>query len=102
LSSSGKYLRGFNVLDEVKFRNILISSPSKDYRPSKVHIFLDYLRLPSPSDVHLSRDAKRSIEVDNAGGGSAISEMFSIDLYVKAFMARKVLLEMEVGVNAMN
>lgn len=57
---------------------------------------MDYLTLPSPADIHLSRDAKRSIEVDNAGGGSAISEMFSIDLYVKAFMARKVLLEMEV------
>jgi len=45
---------------------------------------------------HLSRGAKRSLTMDNAGGASVRSEALSIDLLEKLYDANNVLCEMEV------
>ena len=43
-----------------------------------------------------SKDAKRSLEVDNAGGKSTLSEMMSIEYFTRVLNAQDILLEMEV------
>lgn len=82
--------------EDFRLRNILTSIPQKNYPTHASNIFVDYFFLPG-NDLKLSRDAKRSLEIDNAGGKSAISEMFSIEYFVRAFSAQKILCEMEVG-----
>ncbi|CAH6419997.1 Hypothetical protein HVR_LOCUS1052 [uncultured virus] len=42
-------------------------------------------------------DARRSITIDNAGGKSDISEMFSIDYFTQMYGARNTILEKEVS-----
>jgi hypothetical protein len=53
-------------------------------------------RYALPSYAHVSDDAKRSLTVENAGGKSDISEMFSIDYFARIYGASKFIFETEV------
>jgi len=88
--------RHYLLREDVRLRAILTSVPQKNYPTHASNIFVDYFSFPV-RDLQISRDAKRSLEIDNAGGKSAISEMFSIEYFIRAFRARKILCEMEVG-----
>ena len=57
-------------------------------------IFTDVYVLPKYID--LCQEAKRSLEVNNAGGKSEISEMFSIDYFSTFYNAHSIILEKEV------
>lgn len=46
--------------------------------------------------LNLSKPAIRSLLIENAGGKSAVSEMMSIEYYIRIFSAIDILLEMEV------
>lgn len=59
------------------------------------HIFSDNYILPASHTV--SEDAKRSITIDNAGGQSAISEMYSIDYFTQMYGATNTIFEKEVS-----
>jgi hypothetical protein len=58
----------------------------------RTFVFIDHYTLPR----EVSLEAERSLTVENAGGKSAISEMFSIDYMVKKYHANSIVLEMEV------
>ena len=59
------------------------------------HIFTDTYTLPPSSLV--CGDARRSITIDNAGGQSDISEMYSIDYFTQMYGATNTILETEVA-----
>lgn len=73
---------------------ILTSDQSKGTISHRSHIFTDIYILPQYNDV--SDPAKRSREIDNAGGKSDISEMFSIDYLIRCHGAYDVIFETEV------
>lgn len=58
------------------------------------HIFTDAYSLPAYDQV--CEAAKRSITIDNAGGKSEISELYSIDYFTQMYGASNVILEEEV------
>jgi len=60
----------------------------------KSHIFTDVYVLPSYID--LADQAKRSRDIDNAGGKSDVSEMFSIDYMIRSHGAHSIIFETEV------
>lgn len=76
----------------ILFTNVDDSKGSISHRS---HIFIDNYYLPLFNDICL--DGRRSLAVDNAGGRSAVSEMFSIDYFSYKYKATDILLEMEVG-----
>jgi len=57
-------------------------------------IFVDMWKLSK--NPRFSEDSLRSLNVDNAGGNSMISEMMSIEYFIRVFEAQDILLEMEV------
>ena len=59
------------------------------------YIFIDKYILPNYEFV--CDDAKRSLTVENAGGKSDISEMFSIDYFSRVYDSSNVILEKEVN-----
>lgn len=62
----------------------------------KVHALIDLYISPPLRELSISPLALRSLEVENAGGRSAISEMLSIDYFCRVHDAKDVTLEMEV------
>lgn len=88
-------VRRFNLDDDLIFRSILSSSmKSKGPISHRSYIFMDTYSLPSFE--HTCLDAQRSITVDNAGGKSDISEMYSIDYFAAVHSSFDVILEKEV------
>lgn len=73
---------------------ILTSDRSKGRVTHRSHIFSDVYSLPDYIDV--TDDAKRSRDIDNAGGKSDVSEMFSIDYLMKIHNAHSIIFETEV------
>lgn len=60
----------------------------------RTSISIDTYDLPEYADV--CADAKRSLTVDNAGGKSDVSEMYSIDYFARSMDACHTLLEKEI------
>lgn len=58
------------------------------------HIFIDTYQLPNYENTCI--ESKKSLLIDNAGGKSEISEMFSIDYFVSIYGAHNVIFEKEV------
>ena len=59
-------------------------------------IILDSLQIADRDKQKLSPIALESIQVDNAGGKSDISEMYSIEHYIRSFSATDIVYEMQV------
>lgn len=56
------------------------------------HIFKDEYTLPR----YVSEDAKRSVSIENAGGQSEVSEMYSIDYFCNSWRATSFIFEKEI------
>lgn len=72
----------------------LLNDVSYNYKNIKhgSFIFIDYYNLPK----NINYEAKRSLEILNAGGQSEISEMFSINYFIEKYNASNIILEKEV------
>jgi hypothetical protein len=70
------------------------SDNSKGTVTHRSHIFTDFYELPSYQE--LFKDAKRSIMIENAGGKSEISELYSIDYFARLYKATDFIFEEEV------
>lgn len=80
----------------IKGRNLKETLSLNRYKLShKQSIFMDLIRT-IPQGMKLSSISLRSIQIDNAGGNSNISEMISIEYYIRLFKATDFLLEMEI------
>ena len=62
----------------------------------EIAVICDRLEPIKLRDLELDLHAKRSLEVENAGGKSVLSEMLSIQYFQTVYGATNVLLEMEV------
>ena len=58
------------------------------------HVFSDIYQLPAYTEV--TDPAKQSREIDNAGGGSDVSEMYSIDYLMRIHDASEIIFETQV------
>lgn len=81
-----KITKGRNLKETLSFKRHLSHSQS---------IFMDLI-YTIPQGMKLSPISLRSIQIDNAGGNSNISEMVSIEYYIRLFGATDFLLEMEI------
>ena len=89
-------VRIYDPYADEQFRHHLrTANNSKGSVTHRSHIFTDEYFLPPSSLV--CADAKRSITVDNAGGKSDISEMYSIDYFTQMYGATNTILEKEVS-----
>ena len=89
-------IRKFDPGADAQFRSLLSSvNDTKGSVTHRSHIFIDFYILP-PSTL-LCDDALRSITIDNAGGKSDISEMYSIDYFTQMYRASNTILEKEVN-----
>lgn len=88
--------RVYSPYADKKFRTLLgVSNRNKGSVTHRSHIFIDQYILPHRSLV--CEDAKRSITIENAGGKSEISEMYSIDYFTQMYGAKHTILEKEVN-----
>ena len=79
-NTSNGGMRTYSQLDDFQFTKILSNSkPEKNKVTHCSYIMIDKYKLPN---IHnLSKESRDSIEIENAGGKSDISEMFSIDYF---------------------
>lgn len=88
--------RLFNARSDNKVQKFLAAEVrTKANVTKRTRLGVDIYILP-PSNL-LCYDAKRSLTIENAGGKSEISEMYSIDYFNNIYNARDVLCENEVG-----
>lgn len=88
-------IRSYDPLHDELFRSLLVTTnKTKGTVSHRSHIFVDTYTLPPYT--HVCPDAKRSITVDNAGGKSDVSEMYSIDYFASVYGATETILEKEV------
>jgi hypothetical protein len=88
-------VRIYDCMDDEMFRSLLVTTnKTKGAVTHRSHIFTDIYTLPPYLNVCV--DAKRSITVENAGGKSDISEMYSIDYFSTVHGATDTILEKEV------
>lgn len=81
--------------DDIKFRRILSNSkPEKNKVTHCSYIMIDKYILPRWDD--LSQESRKSIEIDNAGGKSDISEMFSIDYFNQVHKSTQTIYETQI------
>lgn len=79
----------------VNFRDLILTSDRSRGRVThKSHIFTDVYALPPYA--HVTDQAKRSRDIDNAGGKSDVSEMYSIDYLMRIHDAHSIIFETEV------
>ena len=91
--ASNASIRVYNIQDELRFWTLLTSSDkSKGNVTHRSHIFRDEYTLPR----YVSEDAKRSMSIENAGGQSEVSEMYSIDYFGSAWGATSFIFEKEI------
>lgn len=93
-SNSGLKLSLYDDDEEFKFlldEKTLTKGKVKD----RCSLFIDFYTLPKYK--FLCKDAKRSLSVENAGGQSEISEMYSIDYFTQLYNAKHIILETEVN-----
>lgn len=89
-------IRSYESSADEQFRNLLITSNNKKGPVThRSHIFTDNYTLPPSSMV--CEDGKRSLTVENAGGKSDISEMYSIDYFTQMYGATNTIFEKEVN-----
>lgn len=89
-------IRVYDPHADEQFRSHLSSvNRTKGPVTHRSHIFTDTYVLPPSSLV--CEDARRSITIDNAGGQSDISEMYSIDYFTQMYGATNTILEKEVA-----
>lgn len=87
--------RKYDPAEDARFRLLLTAYDNSKGPPShKSHIFVDQYMLPSSDDI--AHQARKSIEIDNAGGQSEISELYSIDYFVRTYNADEFIFEEEV------
>lgn len=80
---------------EQKFRNLLaLVDASTGSVTHKSHIFIDSYVLPAYELT--SSDARRSLSIENHGGGSEISEFYSIDYFERIYAACNFVFEEEI------
>lgn len=81
------------------FENIKILLANSDRQSGSItcrsSIFIDTYTLPSHQ--HIDNIAIKSLSIDNAGGKSEISEMFSIHYFVSHYNATNIIFETEVS-----
>jgi len=88
-------VRSYDPGADVNFRSLLNNTiNTKGPVTHRSHIFTDTYILPPSSMV--CNDGKRSITIDNAGGKSDISEMYSIDYFTQMYGASNTIFEKEV------
>ena len=85
------YNDSFIVINDGSLNNIL----NNDVLNYKTSIFIDYISTIKEG-LNLSPMSILSLLVDNGGGKSNISEMMSIEYYIRSFGAKKILFEMEI------
>ena len=83
-----KITKGRNLKETLSFNRHKLSHSQS--------IFMDLI-YTIPQGMKLSPISLRSIQIENAGGSSNISEMISIEYYIRLFKATDFLLEMEVS-----
>lgn len=89
-------VRIYNLNADKQFRVLLSTiNTTKGSVTHRSHIFTDTYTLP-PSSL-ICEDGLRSITIDNAGGKSDISEMYSIDYFTQMYGASNNILEKEVN-----
>lgn len=84
------------VLDRYKTFKGFIKKVTGNNHSYKSSIISDELVLADFNKICLTPQAKRSINVPNAGGNSVYSEAISIMYFEKVWSARDIILEMEV------
>lgn len=62
--------------------------------PCRKIIKLIHYQLPDENELHV--EAIQSIKIDNAGGKSGISEMFSIEYFIRKYKAKDFIFEKQV------
>lgn len=91
-----KGIRIYDPYADNRFRSLLCNTDKgKGSVTHRSHIFTDTYILPPSSAV--CDDGKRSITIDNAGGKSDISEMYSIDYFTQMYEAKNTIFEKEVN-----
>lgn len=75
----------------------LVTRPSSKECDPKKYVFIDHFHFENMNELKFSETAKKCLASTNAGGKSIISEMMSIEYYIRSFGVSDVLLEMEVG-----
>ena len=84
-----------NPVDGRLLRHLILTSDrTRGPVTHKSHIFTDVYDLPPYADV--ASQAKDSRDIDNAGGKSDVSEMFSIDYLMRIHGARDIIFETQV------
>ena len=88
-------IRLYDYLEDMSFRSHLLTrNDTWGLVTDRSYIFTDSYILPHHS--LLCEDAHRSIVVENAGGKSEVSEMYSIDYFAQMYGATNTILETEV------
>lgn len=96
IKTNNNGIRTYDPYADKQFRTHLIShNDSKGTVTHRSHIFIDNYVLP-PAAM-LCPDAKESITIDNAGGKSNISEMYSIDYFTQVYGATNTIFEEDVN-----
>jgi hypothetical protein len=87
--------RTYDTAEDARFRSLLTCYDNSKGPPShKSHIFVDKYTLPPHDDI--VQQAYKSIEIENAGGQSEISELYSIDYFARNYNADEFIFEEEV------
>lgn len=87
--------RQCSLESDQKFRNLLSHvDASAGSVTHKSHIFIDSYTLPAYELT--SSDARRSLSIENHGGGSEISEFYSIDYFQRIYAACNFVFEEEI------
>lgn len=81
-------IRKHDIRNRFRIGSMMENSSERDA------IFLDIWEISS--QPQFGEDSIRSLQVDNAGGNSVLSEMMSIEYFTRVYKARDILLEMEV------
>ena len=90
---SSSSVRTYDTQDELRFWPLLTScDTSKGNITHRSHIFTDYYVLPK----YVCTQAQRSLAIENAGGQSEISEMYSIDYFASIYNASLFIFEKEI------
>lgn len=89
--------RCYNLKDDLNFNfKTLITASDRKRGPitHRSHILVDTYFLPPFHE--LFEEAQRSLTIENAGGRSDISEMYSIDYWIRNYGATNLIFETEV------
>lgn len=88
-------LKGSFIPEPLASQDLLTAVDNRTAGPvsHRSHIFIDTYTLPTS----VCSDAQRSMTIENAGGKSAVSEMYSIDYFNRMHSSENTIFEQEVG-----